>query len=186
MCFPLPRGGAKWYHPGMERTLRVLNELERDGVLGRYAIGGAMGATFYVEPLLTFDLDIFVVLPENAGGLLTLGSLYQALNARGYAADGDCVMVEGVPVQFLPAYNPLLEEALADARPTTYGEMEVLDGTLTPEVDRLLRSKADRRRRLARLPYPEKVRMVVRLQEMAAPLARAKGREVRVWPSSAV
>ena len=27
----------------------------------RYAIGGAIGATFYVEPLLTFDLDVFVV-----------------------------------------------------------------------------------------------------------------------------
>ena len=43
----------------MERTLQVLNQLERDGVLGRYAIGGALGATFYVEPLLTFDLDVF-------------------------------------------------------------------------------------------------------------------------------
>lgn len=42
----------------MERTLQVLNELERDGIMSRYAIGGAMGATFYVEPLLTFDLDI--------------------------------------------------------------------------------------------------------------------------------
>jgi hypothetical protein len=30
----------------MERTLQVLNELERDGILSRYAIGDAMGATF--------------------------------------------------------------------------------------------------------------------------------------------
>jgi hypothetical protein len=45
----------------MEATLNVLNELERSGVFTRYAIGGAMGATFYVEPLLTFDLDVFVV-----------------------------------------------------------------------------------------------------------------------------
>ena len=36
----------------MEKTLQILNALEHDGVLGRYAIGGAMGATFYVEPLL--------------------------------------------------------------------------------------------------------------------------------------
>ena len=50
----------------MKHTLQVLNGLERDGVLSRYAIGGAMGATFYVEPLLTFDLDIFVVLPETS------------------------------------------------------------------------------------------------------------------------
>jgi hypothetical protein len=43
----------------MERTLQVLNELEKSGVLTRYAIGGAMGATFYIEPVLTFDLDVF-------------------------------------------------------------------------------------------------------------------------------
>ena len=41
----------------MKQTLQVLNELEQKGHLSRYAIGGAMGATFYVEPLLTFDLD---------------------------------------------------------------------------------------------------------------------------------
>ena len=104
----------------MERTLQILNELEREGVLGRYAIGGAMGATFYVEPLLTFDLDVFVVLPQTGGGLLTLAPLYEALRQRGYAEEEDCVDIEGVPVQFLPAYNALLEEALAEAREILY------------------------------------------------------------------
>ncbi len=104
----------------MEGTLQILNELEREGVLGRYAIGGAMGATFYVEPLLTFDLDVFIVLPQTGGGLLTLTPLYEALRQRGYAEEGDCVNIEGVPVQFLPAYNALLEEALAEADETLY------------------------------------------------------------------
>jgi hypothetical protein len=99
----------------MERTLQVLNELERDGVLSRYAIGGAMGATFYIEPLLTFDLDVIVLLPETKGGLLTLTPLYEVLRAKGYAEEGECVVIEGVPVQFLPAYNALLEEALREA-----------------------------------------------------------------------
>jgi len=106
----------------MQGTLQILNELERTGVLGRYAIGGAMGATFYVEPLLTFDLDVFVVLPRTEGGLLSLAPLYETLRARGYAEEGECVVVEGVPVQFLPAYNALLEEALAQARETAYDE----------------------------------------------------------------
>ena len=104
----------------MERTLQVLNQIERDGVLGRYAIGGAMGATFYVEPLLTFDLDVFVFLPQTAGGLLTLAPLYAVLRARGYSEEGECVTIEGTPVQFLPAYNPLLEEALREAREILY------------------------------------------------------------------
>ncbi len=56
----------------MDKTLQVLNGLVAEGVLSRYAIGGAMGATFYVEPVLTFDLDIFVVLPQTSAGLYTL------------------------------------------------------------------------------------------------------------------
>jgi hypothetical protein len=104
----------------MEQTLQVLNDLERAGVISRYAIGGAMGAMFYVEPVLTFDLDIFVVLPQTRSGLLTLEPLYEALRARGHREEDECVNIEGVPVQFLPAYNALLEEALAEARETRY------------------------------------------------------------------
>jgi hypothetical protein len=107
----------------MKRTLQVLNELERAGVIERYAIGGAMGATFYVEPLLTFDLDVFVILPQDAAGLVSLAPLYEALRAQGHTEDGECVIIEGVPVQFLPAYNALLEEALREARDTSYEDV---------------------------------------------------------------
>ncbi len=108
----------------MKRTLAVLNELEKEGVFTRYAIGGAMGATFYVEPLLTFDLDVFVVLPQTESGLLTLAPLYEALRGRGYLKEeGECVLIEGVPVQFLPAYNALLEEALKEAQQIMYEDV---------------------------------------------------------------
>jgi hypothetical protein len=106
----------------MEATLKVLNELESDGVISRYAIGGAVGAIFYMEPFLTFDLDVFVLLPQTAGGLLTLSPIYEDLKRRGCAEEADCVLIEGMPVQFLPAYNLLLEESLAEARETAYGE----------------------------------------------------------------
>ena len=102
----------------------MLNELERDGVFTRYAIGGAMAATFYTEPFLTFDLDVFVVMPQTTGGLLTLAPLYDALRARGYSEqENECIMIEGVPVQFLPAYNALLEEALNDAQEIMYEDV---------------------------------------------------------------
>jgi hypothetical protein len=107
----------------MKRTLEILFELERAGVVSRHAIGGAMGAAFYVEPFLTFDLDVFVLLPRSAGGLLTLTPLYEALRARGYAEEGEYVSIEGVPVQFLPAYNALLEEALQEAREVPYEDV---------------------------------------------------------------
>ncbi len=107
----------------MKRTLEVLNELEAEGIFSRYAIGGAMAATFYVEPLLTFDLDVFVRLQPTAGGLLSLTPIYDALRGLGYPEDGECVLIEGVPVQFLPAYNALLEEALAEAKEILYEDV---------------------------------------------------------------
>lgn len=79
-----------------------------------------MAATFYVEPLLTFDLDVFVLLPKSSGGLISLAPIYEALRAHGYAEERECVLIESVPVQFLPAYNPLVEEALAEANETSY------------------------------------------------------------------
>jgi hypothetical protein len=104
----------------MKRTLEVLNELERQGVFTRYALGGAMAATFYVEPLLTFDLDVFLRLNSDDAGLLSLTPIYANLRERGYAEEGECVLIEGVPVQFLPAYNSLVEEALDRARDVDY------------------------------------------------------------------
>jgi hypothetical protein len=106
----------------MEKTLQVLNALEHDGIFRRYAIGGAMAATFYAEPVLTFDLAVFVLLPpaHAAGGLLSPAPLYEGLRRRSYVEEGECVLIEGVPVQFLPAYNTLIEEALTEARETLY------------------------------------------------------------------
>ncbi len=52
---------------------------------------------------------------------------------------------------------------------------------LDPEVAALLEAKAKRRHDLAALPFPEKVAAVVKLQEMAAPILRARGQEVQPW-----
>lgn len=53
--------------------------------------------------------------------------------------------------------------------------------TLNTKVAELLAAKEARRRKLAGLPFPDKVRTVVRLQRMVAPVLRARGRQVRVW-----
>jgi hypothetical protein len=52
---------------------------------------------------------------------------------------------------------------------------------LPPEIARLIAAKEKRRRELAALPFPEKVRIVVRMQKMVEPILRARGRPVRVW-----
>ena len=45
----------------IQDVLSMLNQMERDGVIGRYAIGGAVAATFYLEPVSTLDVDVFAV-----------------------------------------------------------------------------------------------------------------------------
>ena len=98
----------------MEKTLEIINRMEADGVIGRYAIGGAMAAIFYVEPFTTFDLDIFFE-AHVPGRLITMTPVYEYLKAAGYEAEGEAVDIEGWPVQFLPTYNPLVAEAVEQA-----------------------------------------------------------------------
>ena len=55
-----------------------------------------------------------------------------------------------------------------------------MDG-VNPEIARIFAAKEDRRHRLAQLPFPEKVRAVIQLQEMAAVILRARGKSVKPW-----
>lgn len=87
----------------MERTLGVLNDLVRDKVIEKYAIGGAVGAIFWVEPFDTIDLDVFVLLPPTVHPLDPLRDVITYVTGRGYGFDGEFLSIEGVPVQFLPA-----------------------------------------------------------------------------------
>lgn len=52
---------------------------------------------------------------------------------------------------------------------------------LKPEIARLCNAKEQRRTRLAALPFHEKVCAVIQMQQMAAPVLRARGKQVRVW-----
>jgi hypothetical protein len=54
----------------MDEALRALNQLVADSVIGSYAIGGAVGASFYIEAIRTEYVYAFVVVPKPASGLL--------------------------------------------------------------------------------------------------------------------
>ena len=98
------------------RVISVLNQMEADRVVDRYAIGGAVGATFYLEPVATLDVDIFVAFPpQPAGVLVDLRPIFSYLGSRGGVVEGEYVVLHGWPVQFLPPTSPLVEEALAEA-----------------------------------------------------------------------
>jgi hypothetical protein len=103
----------------MTATLSEINALAAAGIIGQSAIGGAIGATFYLEPISTHDLDIFVIF-ENPPLILTLEPIYEFLRSRGHKPDGDAILIHGWPVQFLPAEAPLLVEAVQQAIPVNF------------------------------------------------------------------
>jgi hypothetical protein len=100
----------------VKATLEAINQMQADGIIGKYAIGGAVGATLYVEPAATLDVDIFVMLPTAPGSsLLSLASLYDYLKLRGGEVKDEHIVIGGWPVQFLPPSNDLEREAVAEA-----------------------------------------------------------------------
>ena len=99
--------------------------MQADGVIAKYAIGDAVGATFYLEPTATVDLDVFVALPVSRGGLVSLEEIYDYLKTRGGEIEEEYIVIGGWPVQFLPPSNDLEQEAIAESVPTS------LDGVNT-------------------------------------------------------
>ncbi len=97
-------------------ALEVINQMQADGVISKYAIGGAVGATFYVQTGSTEDLDVFIDVPTSIGSpLVSLAPIYKYLSARDCSPEGPFIKIAGWPVQFLPISNELQREALAQA-----------------------------------------------------------------------
>ena len=85
------------------------------GVIQRYAIGGAVGATFYIEPSATQDVDVFVLFSQPASLLVSLAPIYSFFTRRGAVVRDEHLIIADWPVQFLPATTPLVDDALAHA-----------------------------------------------------------------------
>ena len=108
----------------MERVLQVLNQMQADGVVENYAIGGGIAAIYYIEPYDTKDLDIFIpvsAVTVGKAGLLSLQPIYSYLANLGYRAVKEGVLIEDWLVQFIPVSESTQEEALINARDAKYG-----------------------------------------------------------------
>jgi len=135
----------------MKLALQAIEDLEREGLIVRAAIGGAMALLFHDEPVATFDLDIFCLLPP-AGLLVTLEPIYAKLLARGFRAEAEAVVIGGVPVQFIPAYNALVTEALEHAESRTFDGVPARVLTLEHLIAIMLQTNRPKdRQRLAML-----------------------------------
>lgn len=105
-------------------VIALINQMQADGVIKSYAIGGAVGATFHLEPISTLDVDIFVACRREPGSVLVSPQpIFDYLAARGCQMEGEYVVIAGWPVQFLPPTGSLVEEALAEAVTIPVGEI---------------------------------------------------------------
>ncbi|HEY1731047.1 MAG TPA: hypothetical protein VGG15_04835 [Terriglobales bacterium] len=117
---------------GIKDLLTTMNRAQAAGVIDQYAVGGALGATFYIEPAAVAEAEIFVKLPaQTASFEPLLAPIYQYLAERGDTVDGDLVILGSWRTRFLPVMNDLEHEALNESVP------KEVDGTktwvLTPE-----------------------------------------------------
>jgi hypothetical protein len=63
---------------------------------------------------------VLVLLPSPEGTLVSLDGIYRWAESRGYAAEEEHVIVEGLPTQFVPSPSPLADEAIASASEMDY------------------------------------------------------------------
>jgi len=100
----------------IREVIETINRMQADGIIDRYAIGGAVGATFYLEPVSTLDVDIFIAFrAQPQDSLISLEPVFDYLKARGCTMQDEFIVIADWPVQFLPATGLLLEEALRDS-----------------------------------------------------------------------
>lgn len=98
----------------MKKTLEIINDLREKNLIKDYAIGGAIGALKWVEPFFTRDLDVFILLTQELRNdeLVVLTPIYDYLANKGYKEwIGQWLMIEGIPVEFIPALG-LSQEAV--------------------------------------------------------------------------
>src|SRR5262245_57357808 len=122
----------------MKQTLDVINRMEADGIIGRYAIAGAVAEYNYIEPALPDDLDVLVSFDEPAvsgiPGLISLDPIFSYLRKNGYDEHRkEGVVIEGWPVQFVPVVSQLDAEALAQAEGVDI-EINKAEGSVTTRI----------------------------------------------------
>ena len=97
------------------QVLEVLNQMIQDGIIKDYTIGGGISVLYYVEPTLTYDLDVIFTFQAEKKGIVTLQAIYDYLKEKGYQPDAEHIIIKGIRVQFLPSYG-LQAEALLNSK----------------------------------------------------------------------
>ncbi|MBI3600607.1 MAG: nucleotidyltransferase [Nitrospinae bacterium] len=99
--------------PSLLKIFKLLEQMEKEGILSRWAIGGSIGVMFYTEPYLTKDIDIFVYVEPTRSGLINMNYIYDWLKDKGYSKfEGHSIIAEDWLVDFISAKEGLIDEAV--------------------------------------------------------------------------
>jgi len=98
----------------MKEVAKLLEDLKASGVIRDYALFGAVAQMRYTEPVATLDADVLVLLSNDAG-LDVLAPIYNFCRKRGHVPQGEAIRVGNWPVQFVPTFSRLTEEAVREA-----------------------------------------------------------------------
>ena len=109
----------------MKEALRNINLLVEKNIITKYAIGGAFASIFYTEPIATYDLDIMIILTEEINTLNPLQRIYEWARENHFAIDKEHIIISGIPIQFLPAYNELVKKATENSNEFDYEGIKV-------------------------------------------------------------
>src|SRR6266436_2114656 len=98
--------------------LRAANELVSVGLIKDYALGGALAAIYYTEPVTTYDADIIFITKDKTIGA-GIPAIYEHLQSKGWRIEREHLLIKDFPVQFLAA-SGLTEEAVRNAKRIEY------------------------------------------------------------------
>jgi len=98
----------------MHDVAELLNDMVTNGVIDNYAVFGAVAQIRYTEAVATLDADVLVALPD-VDRIDLLKPIYEFCAARGYKPEGEAIRVGNWPVQFIPAFSRLTEDAVRTA-----------------------------------------------------------------------
>jgi hypothetical protein len=102
----------------LAEVLRAANGLAAANLIEDWALGGALAAIYYIEPFATYDADIFFI-PVDKDLTAGIPAIYAHLRSSGWQVEGEYLIVQGFPVQFLAARG-LTEDAVREANPIEF------------------------------------------------------------------
>jgi len=101
----------------MKEVAKLLNSMVEKNIISDYAVFGAVAQMRYTEAVATMDADILVSI-SSEGDLVLITPIYDFCASLGYLPEGDAIRVGDWPVQFVPSFNPLTDEAMLTAEYT--------------------------------------------------------------------